>query len=112
MPKNDSGPLGAGPAQEMVAFSRTLDADYPPDHPKLVQAVEAARADVEEALKDRRRGLAGERKVKVSGVRAVVGEPRWEGVRNEDGLLVSRATIQGHLEVAGEYGADDGDDAD
>jgi hypothetical protein len=104
------GPLGAGPAQELVSFSRTLDADYPPDHPMVVQAVEAARNDVEEALKDRRRQLAGERKVRVGNVRAVVGDPRWEGVRNEDGALVSRVTVQGHLEVAGEHGASEADD--
>jgi hypothetical protein len=104
------GPLGAGPAQELVTFSRTLDADYPPDHLKVVQAVEAARNDVEEALKDRRRQLAGERKMRVGNVRAVVGDPRWEGVRNPDGVLVGRVTVQGHLEVAGEHGADEADD--
>jgi hypothetical protein len=38
------GPIGAGPAQELVVFGRTLDADYPHDHPKVAQAVEAARA--------------------------------------------------------------------
>jgi hypothetical protein len=104
-----TGPIGAGPAQEVVTFSRTLDADYPHDHPKVAQAVEAATRDVEEALKDRRRQVAGERKLKVSGVRAVVGNPRWEGVRDADGLLVPRVTVQGHLEVAGEHGAADAD---
>jgi hypothetical protein len=96
-----TGPIGAGPAVETVAFGRTLDADYPHDHPKAVQAAEAARHDVEEALKDRRRQLAGERKLKAAAVRAVVGDPRWENAR--------RVVVQGHLEVAGEHGAADAD---
>lgn len=84
-------------AQDIVRVARDIDAVHDSNQERMAALVVKVTSEVEDALGLRLTELEAAGK-KVGNAKAVVGDPRWDGFTDNDGVSRLRCTVQGHIE--------------